>query len=252
MDGEDENPEQPLAPEIETQLDSDIKAAVESEVEAKPEDEAKPEVKPEAKPQPKPDWKDQRIAKLTAKLKEAQQAKPAAPAAPLDPTEDFNRRVREAAQAQVAQELFSKSLVDETARGTAQFGDEFMTRATALRGLVNVDDPAEVNAYNQFLQAGLETGKLANIVHELGGDLDEATRILGLSPIKMGIELAKLSLREGEPEAISNLPKPIKPLAGGRGDRNPIDPTDARQADSLSTAEWMRRREAQVAASSRR
>lgn len=195
----------------------------------------------------KKDWRDKRIAKLTAKLREEQE-KNAAPkseaAGSPDPTEDFNRRVAEAANSQVALADFNRRCNEEAAKGAEAFED-FGEKIQELRKIVNEKDPEEVAAYNQFLQAGLETGELAKLIYELGSDLNEATRILALPPLKMGIELAKRALAGApSPEEVSKLPKPIRPLSARHTD--PIDPTDKDRADSLSTAQWMKARESQL------
>jgi len=227
------------------------------EVEAAPAEEvvaeaAQPEPEP-ASPAPEPpkeDWKDKRIAKLTARLAAAQKAEPTQP----DPTEDFNRRVAEAAAQQVATNEYNRKCNEAAKKGKELFGADFDTALTQLRSLVNENDPEEVGAYNQFINAGLETEHLPELISLLGNDLGEASRILALPPVKMGIELAKLALAEPKaaPEPVSELRKPIRPVGGGRGDHLAVDPADPSRADSLSTAEWMKRREASLAAARQR
>jgi len=204
------------------------------------------------------DWRDARIAKLTGQLQELREkvnTPPAAPAVPapagaLDPTADFNARVAAAARQQVAINTFNDRCNAEAAKGRAQWED-FDARLADVRSLVNVSDADEVAAYNALLQAGLETGELATLMYELGQDLDEANRILALSPLRMGVELTKKALKGAQIEGVSKVPPPVRPLAGGRGEQLPVDPTNPEQADNLTTAEWMKRREAQVAARGR-
>lgn len=214
-----------------------------------------PAVKNAGKPK---DWRDARIAKLTGQLQELKEkvntpapaaANPASAGA-LDPTADFNARVAQAAQQQVAINTFNDRCNAEAAKGRGQWED-FDARLADVRSLVNVSDPDEVAAYNALLQAGLETGELATLMYELGQDLDEANRILALSPLKMGVELTKKALKGAQIEGVSKVPNPVRPLAGGRGEQLPVDPTNPDQADNLTTAEWMKRREAQVAARGR-
>lgn len=208
----------------------------------------------------KADWKDKKIAKLTARLREAQQ-KPAAeaapvapapgdaPAAPLQPTDQFNKMVQQEAAKQRAAEEFSKKCDAEAAAGKALYGDkEFNDRLAALQTLIDQNSPEEATNYFRFINAALETGKAKDIIFQLGEDLDQADRILGMNDVKMGVTLARMadSIEAPTPEAVTGAPKPITTVGGRSGDRNPIDPTDGARADQLSTAEWMKRRNAQV------
>lgn len=215
------------------------------------EDEADPEPAAEPAPAPTQDWRDRRIAQLTARLREEQRrgqaTPPADPAAPpASPTEaEIERLVDERAAEQAAIRDFNRQCNEAAAIGREAFPD-FDVRVGALKGLVSDGDPTDLMRYNQLLLAAIETGEAPTLLHRLGGNLNEAQRILEMSPIKMGIELARMAARPtGEP---SGAPRPIRPLSPGSGSHDRIDPADADRSDRLSTAEWMRRREAQVAA----
>jgi hypothetical protein len=132
--------------------------------------------------------------------------------------------------------------------GRKAFGKEAFDSSIAnfTKNLVDGDDPASVQSYNEFLLAALETGEAPRLLHELGQNLDEAARILALPPIKRAVELAKLAVRE--PSEITKAPKPLTPIGNRGGSHTSIDPTDAERADRLTTAEWMKRREEQVKA----
>jgi hypothetical protein len=120
-------------------------------------------------------------------------------------------------------------------------------------GLVDANDPGQVANYNGFLSAAMETGDAARLLHHLGGDLDEASRILSLTPIKMAVELTRMSGGTASPNVagmngnvISNAPRPLNPVASqGVNNRSVVSPDDA-NSDNLSTAEWMARREQQI------
>jgi hypothetical protein len=60
----------------------------------------------------------------------------------------------------------------------------------------------------------------------------------------MGLELAKRALKAPMPSAA---PKPVVPVGARGRTHDAVDPADVDRADRLTTAEWMRRREAQVA-----
>lgn len=205
---------------------------------------------------PAPDWRNKRIDQLTARLREAQaelaraKAGEAGPATtgvsppPADIEALANARALEIAQVNE----FNRAC-NEVAQAGRQAFPDFNGRIDALRGLVNPADPSEAQSYNTFLASALETGEAHRLLHHLGGNLDEAQRILSLPPTKMAMELAKLAVRP--PEQLSQAPKPIRPIAGGRqGPHTAIAPDDPERADNLSTAEWMRRREEQIAARS--
>lgn len=201
----------------------------------------------------KPDRRDKRIAKLTARLREAE-ARAQAPAAELNPTEDFNRRVQQAAAQQISQNEFNRQCNETVKHGQEEFGKaEFDARLAALRSTIDESDPEETQNYWNFINMGLETGSLHQIIYKLGGDLDEASRILDLSPAKQAVALAKLSIDGVKaPAEDSKAPKPIRALGGGRESHAQTDPTDKSRSDTLSTQEWMRRREEQVYATRRR
>lgn len=231
---------------------------------AEPKPEEKPtEVKPEEKPaegkpaETKEDWRDRRIAKLTARLKEAEakpkagegEAKPEGEApAPAQPTEEQIRaRIKQEAAQQAEWDKFNEACNAAAAQGREDYGKEAFNSSIdkLTKNLVDREDKASVDAYNEFLQAALETGEAPRLLYELGQNLDEAERILSLPPIKRAVALAKLAARE--PEKISSAPKPINPIGNRGASHQHIEPDDPERGDRLTTAEWMKRREEQVA-----
>lgn len=145
-----------------------------------------------------------------------------------------------------ARQEFDRSCNETASAGRLAFPD-FDSRVSSLRGLVNPNDPSEASSYNTFLTAAIDTGEGAKVLHTLGGDLNEAQRIMSLSPTKMAAELTRLALRGIDDGGTSGAPRPIRPVQGGRqASHSQIAPDDPERADGLSTAEWMVRREAQV------
>lgn len=211
------------------------------------------------------DWRDRRIARLTAQLREEQQkgkaatAAPAAKAAPLDPTADFNSRVAAAAAAQVAATRFNEKSNAAAASGRAKYGkDEFNS---SIRSLVSqfVPDDSDRDAlgrYNAFITAALATGHAEDVIYELGRNLDEAESVMELDPLEMTAELTRRfavptsGSAAANKNEISGAPKPIRPIVPGN--ETILDPTNPDQAGKLSTAEWMARRNEQVAKRSAR
>lgn len=206
----------------------------------------------------KEDWRDRRIAQLTAKLNQSKQAPVVTPAvetpAPggtpaLDPTADFARRVDEAANGKLAAQNYANQCNKAAIDGRAKYGDDaFNTNLRSLHKLIDQTDPNEVAAYDRFLRAAIETEKPEDLIFTLGSDLTKAQKIFEMNPVKMAVELTKMALAAPEVEGASATPKPIRPVGGGSGDHAPVRPSDTSRADTLSTAEWMRRREAEVKA----
>lgn len=205
--------------------------------------------------EPKKDWKDKRIAQLTAQLRQAVPATPPAAGAPAsvpsDPAE-LDRLVEARSAQKLEEEEFNRRCDEAVKAGRQKFGaEEFDSRLDGIRGLVNPNSKPEVQQYVQFLQLAAESDNFDAIVHELGGDLNRAVDFLALPEKKMALEIGKLDARLGAAEAvkavseISRAPKPLLPVTpSGRG--TPIDPADPDKADTLTTAEWMRRRNEQI------
>ncbi len=211
-----------------------------------PSESAKPAEKdePAAVPPVREDWRDKRIAKLTAQLREAQARQNVVPQNPdLNPTVDFELRVREEAQRLAAAEQFNARCLDVVNQGKKEFPD-FDSRVENLKRVVAGGDQEAVMQYSNLIAAAIETGEGAKIIHHLGNDLDAAARLMALSPVRMGVELAKLAFKEA-PEQVSSAPRPIRNL-GASPQHTAIDPTDPSRAERLSTAEWMARRNAQI------
>jgi hypothetical protein len=153
---------------------------------------------------------------------------------------EVNRR----AAAIAAQNEFNRSCNETAAAGRQQFPD-FDTRVAELVKTIDQKDPSQVSAYNSFLAAAIETGEGPKLIHALGGDLNEASRIMALSPVKMAIELTKLATGA---TPMTRAPKPVTPVGSRGTSHEAIDASDPERSDKLDTATWMRRREAELAA----
>lgn len=228
----------------------ELPAATEAEVQGENAEEepgdGKPAAASPAKPVKPEDWRDRRIAQLTARLKEFQEKKDEAPSG--DPTADFDKRVEQEAIRRAEAREFASRCNAVVEKGRGQYGEaEFNSRLAQLRNVVDTTDPAAVAAYENFIRAGLETENLDRIIYDLAADPNEAVRVLALPPMKMAVELARRASAP-EPEPVSVAPKPIKPVGGAPGRVHvAVDPSDPAASDRLSTAEWMKRREAQLA-----
>lgn len=205
---------------------------------------------PATKPE---DWRDARIRKLTAKLRESESSKKDTPAADTAPAEaQIERRANELAEQKAQWTAFNNACAGAAEAGRTTYGSsEFDTQVKELSKLNGEGTDPEAQArYNTFLLAALDTGEAPKLIYHLGQNLNEAARIMALPPIKMAIELTRLAAKDPAPG--SKAPKPITPIGSRGASHVSIDPTDTERADNLSTAEWMKRREAQISAAHKR
>ena len=239
------------APDAPAAGDSPATAAEEpaGEAVADPASPAAPAIDP-----PLPEWRQKQFNKVYARLKaveaERDALKAAQPGADAGLTEaDVQRR----AEALASQQTFIAQVKQADTLGRATYAD-FDTRVARVYELANTGTAAERSAYDTLLRTAMETGQAHRIMYELGGDMAKASEMLELaaaSPVKMALEVAKMSLVKGEPEP-SKAPKPITPIGGRGSSLNEIAPSDPVRADKLSTEEWMRRRNAEIAAGASR
>lgn len=93
-----------------------------------------------------------------------------------------------------------------------------------------------------FVQAAMATGKGAEVMYHLGGDIAEADRILSLEPIEQAVALAALagSIKAPEPaKKITSAPAPVTPKVGGGAGKN----TPSLEDNNLPIADWIKLRE---------
>jgi len=203
---------------------------------------------PPPPPTPVRDWREDRIAKLTAQLHSAKEALEAAKATTQQATgltqADVERLANEKAVELAATQKFNADCDQAAKLGRSEFPD-FEARIGELRRLVTAGDPTSQAAQVAMVQAALQTGQAHRVLHRLGGDLNEAARIMSLSPVAMAVEVAKLAT---EPSVVDPkpLPKPITPVGARGAVHTDISPDDPERGGTLTMAEWMRRREAQV------
>lgn len=224
-------------------------AAAEPAVQVSPPEPAQAE--PAAAAPPVVDYRQRRIDKLTAQLAEARAqlaAKPAdaAPAADMVPRAELDALAERRARELAAVADFNTRCNATAAAGQKAFGiEEFTGRVNSLKQLLDPADPGSIANYNLMLDAAMKTGRGAEIIHRLGGDPNEASRLMSLPPMELGMELAKLAVPT-EPQRDTAAPRPITPIAQRGGARETIAPDDVEKADTLDTETWMKRREAQV------
>lgn|SRR5215831_1298334 len=221
---------------------------------------------PEVPAAPKADWRDRRIGELTARTREmraelerlrAQQAPngngaqpPTQPYAGGPPSQAaIDAQVDHLANVKAATQEFNRRCDEVAELGRRSYPD-FNARVASLVGIVDGSDPQAREVYNGFLSAAMETGEAPRIIHALGGDLNEASRILSLPPLRMAVELTRMAARPVQ--ELSQAPRPLNPAGSAALNQRTHTSPDDPNSDNLSTAEWMRRREEQVSRNSRR
>jgi hypothetical protein len=153
----------------------------------------------------------QAIAEENRQLRETLQAKetpdpaakpPTKPQAPAQGELDVETR----AAAIAAQREFDRNCNDIYAKGKEAYPDfdDSLKSYANLGGLTP-----------QFIEATMEAGDAHVILQELSKDMDEASRIMSLTPTRQAVALAKVAAKLQAVPKTSSAPPPIRPLAGG-------------------------------------
>ncbi len=157
---------------------------------------------------------------------------------------EIDRLIDQRANEKAAQLAFDRECNSMVEQGKEEFAD-FDTRLAAFTRINDATDPVVQGKYWTLVRGLLETGSGAKLIHELSQDLDTANRLMNLSPTKLGFELAKLANKE-PPEPVSQAKKPISPVGQKSVSHITTKPDDPERASTLTTAEWMARRQSQV------
>ncbi len=220
---------------------------------------AEPPKTPPAEP-PKSDWKDGRIAELTAKLNREKEAREAAeaklttpPAAkPGESAADFEARVSEEATlratAMASNAAWNDRCNQVAAAGREEFKEEFDKRLNGVLQLVNTKDQGEVTQYNAVLAAAMETGKAHKIIFALGEKPENFQKLMKLSPVRMAMEMGTLAVSVGGAAVPSGAPAPITPIGGVGAAHDGITPDDPERGMKMNKNAWFAEREKQAAA----
>lgn len=139
---------------------------------------------------------------------------------------DVRSLARQEAERMRAEERFVETCNRTYDAGKAEFQD--FDRAVANLQMVG--------ANREFLELATTSDAGHKLLHHLGTDLDEASRIMALPPIQMARELTKLEYKLAQPatKPVSKAPAPITPLGSGKAASEGL-------SDDLPIDEWMRR-----------
>jgi hypothetical protein len=168
----------------------------------------------------------QRAERLEAQIARLQQPQEGAQSQGDKPLTqaDVDRIATEKAQQIAHQTEFNRACNDIYEQGAKSFED-FDASLSNFRMLGGLP-PA-------LVEAAIETGEPHKVLYELGKNPDEASRIMALSPIRMGAAAARIAAKQA-PAApapvVSKAPAPIRPIAGS----GKVELDDSR----LSMAEW--------------
>ncbi|MDB5584891.1 MAG: hypothetical protein JWR80_10067 [Bradyrhizobium sp.] len=190
---------------------------------------------------------NEQLAATIKPVVEPAEGDPAAAAAPeradFASKADFEAAVRAEAARVRAVEAFNERCNDIEDKGSKTFGKKW-TDAKAQLGIL--DDQGRIPF--DLLNCAMETDNPAQVLFALGQNLDRATELLAMTPLKRAIAMSKMAETPKPAERPrSQTPPPVEPIGGrGGGDDKPSD----RDTDE----EWNRKeaaREAQVAAQRR-
>ena len=169
------------------------------------------------------------------------QGNPTAPAAPAPARREAPQDLQAMAAQIAAQNDFNRQVSDEVARG----------RDPARGGHADFDQVASnLQRFGElprtFVEAALATGKGAEVMYHLGGDIAEADRILSMPPIQQAVALATLaqSIKPTVAKTVTSAPNPVSPKVGGGKTTN----TPTLEDENMSTEAWIALREKQLAA----
>lgn len=195
----------------------------------------KPEATEKPAPKQRPWWEkaiaEARAAERMAKRELAETLarvpkatpEPSAPPAGVVPVAEVEKRAREIAD----EGRFVDTCNDIAGIGEAKYPD-FDDAVNNFAMLGEMPKP--------FLEgiAALGRDDGARVYYELGKNPDEAARIFKLPPVRMAVELAKLSAVQPKVAAVSKAPAPIEPITS-RAVRADAEP-DAK--DTVAWARW--------------
>lgn len=177
---------------------------------------------------------------------QAERARP--PGTPPDPFEQGRQQGRQEAQSRQLEEQFARECNDLFAKGQQEYGEGMFAARDAMNAVGWGSRPDALAALTQ-----LDNGH--QVYRRLAGNLDEAARILALPPMRMAMELTRMSnsmrtvsaaalapandnsLEPVETE-VSRLPAPRR-IVGGNSPRGELRLDDPK----LPMADFIRRRD---------
>lgn len=220
-----------------------------------------------ANPNEAPSWAKRKLARAkealaaaNARIAELQAIKPTPAADPAvaiasnaagteDASEaEIERRASEKAANMAAQAAFVNASNAVFEAGKAKFGDEFVKRVPAMAAEFVADMKSDQGKsymeYQSFVQDVLATDDAAGVMFKLASDLELADSVMQMPPRKRIAALTKMAMGAAVTE--SQLEKPLTPVGRPNSGHESTDPTKPEHAKRMSTADWMKARNADV------
>lgn len=127
--------------------------------------------------------------------------------------EDVQALAERLAEQKIAARQQEAKIAELRSNGAKEFKAEFDSAMSTLQSLGAMDNDPQAIA---FSAAVLESDAPHKVLHYLGTNPDEATRILSLSPVQqaraIGLIEARLTTATPNPPSVSKAPPPVKPL----------------------------------------
>lgn len=142
---------------------------------------------------------------------------------------EFDAAVQAETNRRIAVQDFNTKCNAVEESGAKAFGDKW---GKAKADLAVLDDDGRIPL--DLLTVALETDNPARVLFVLGNDIEKATELMGMTPIKRAIAMDKIASAKPAERQTSKAPPPVDPL-GGKGAR------DDRPSDRDSDEEWNRK-----------
>lgn len=199
-----------------------------------------------------PKWAQDRINKVTREMRDMERRANLAEQAlasrgqqqqTTPPTPPPATQTEQEAKVLAARMIFDQQCNDIYNQGIKDHGNEFKTSVDNWQQLGGV--PPVV------VEAALESGIAPKVILALGKDLDEAHRIMQLSPARAAAAVAKYAAKleadataAPEPKPGTKAPPPVPGVVGGRAGTASRSLDD----DKISVDDWMKQREKELKA----
>lgn len=161
--------------------------------------------------------------------------KPAPKGEKMVPESQLKTEAQRIAAAAMREQEFTTKCNEMTADGLKAHPKDFMDKVAEL-GKIG-ENPQKMG---MFMELAYETGHGAELIYQLGNNLDLANEVLSLSPTKLAMRLAKMA-GEVKAPSVSSAPRPPEPI----NSRSPSATDDLR--DDMPIEDWMKKRDRQVA-----
>lgn len=156
-------------------------------------------------------------------------AQPATFQPTYQPPQTFTQAdVERLAEQKIRQERFTEQCNNTYQAGKKEYGAEFDSALANFKLLGGLDQ------HPALLEAATAIPEGHKVLQHLGSNLDEAHRVLSLSPVQMAVEIARLS-GTLKSKTVSQAPPPVKgPTTGSaKGDPGPDDNGEFQSQDDF-------------------